>query len=83
VFFVTSGYNAKACGIRHKSASINVPGTTIAWGEKVRMINHVSPHPISRTWMRIQVFWDVTQCFRLSGVVFQRNITSVLGLLDT
>jgi hypothetical protein len=60
VFFLTSGYNVKVCGIIHKEDSINVPGTTIAWGEKVRQMNHISPQPISRTKVRIQVFWDVT-----------------------
>jgi hypothetical protein len=82
VLFVTSGYNTKVCGIRHKQGSINVPGTAIAWGEKVRQMNHVSPHPIIRTKMRIGST-EMWQCFRLSGVMFHWNIKSVLGLLDT
>jgi hypothetical protein len=60
-------------------------GTTMDLGEKVKHMNHVSPHPISRTKIRFAVLWDVTQVFWVEWCrMFQRNIRSVhLGLLDT
>jgi len=82
-FIVTSGYNAKVCGIRDKYKHQH-SWTTTAWGQKVRQMNHMSPNPISRTKVRIQVFCDVTVLWIEWCHVLQRNITSVLlGLLDT
>ena len=83
VFFVASGCNTKVCGIRDKLSSINVRGTTTAWGEKVRHMKHVSPHPINRSKMGIQVFCDVTKCFELSDsdVIGKKQNTQILVYL--
>jgi hypothetical protein len=39
----------------------------------LRQMNHVSPHLLRRTKMRIWVFCDATQCFGLSGVKWCRG----------
>jgi hypothetical protein len=47
------GYSNTVCGVRHKEGSINDLGITL-FGERQRVSQmNVSPHPISKTKMRV------------------------------